>query len=540
MSSTSSNRATAREWVGLAVLALPTLLVSIDVSVMVLALPHIGSSLGADSAQQLWIMDVYGFLLGGFMITMGTLGDRIGRRRLLVLGASGFGLASIAAAFAPTAEILIGARALLGIAGATISPSILALITNMFRDEKQRGFAISVWMVCFMGGMAIGPLVGGVLLESFWWGSVFLLGVPAMLLLLVTAPFLLPEYKAASAGRLDLPSVGLSLLTILPAIYGLKEIAKHGLAPVPVLAIAAGLGFGTVFVRRQQHLADPLLDLTLFKNRRFTSAVAAMFGITLTGGLMLFTSQYLQLVLGLSPLHAGMWTLPGVATMVIALLVAPIVAQRVRPGRLITGGIVLATFGALLLTRLDPGAGIAPIVIAFITMNGGCAPLVTLGNGIIMTTVDPERAGSAAALSETCAELGFALGIATFGSLFTAIYRGALADTLPAGLPAATVDVATDTLAGATAAAHALPPALGEPLLAAARVAFTDGLHVLAFACAALLACVAAITALKFRSLPRLGASHAMPDVVSVDDAARVAELPLPDAVSAHAEALGV
>ena len=522
MSPTSSSpRATAREWVGLAVLALPTLLVSIDVSVMVLALPHIGRSLGADSAQQLWIMDIYGFLLGGFMITMGTLGDRIGRRKLLVLGGAGFGLASIAAAFAPTAEVLIAARALLGIAGATISPSILALITNMFRDEKQRGFAISVWMVCFMGGMAIGPLVGGVLLESFWWGSVFLLGVPAMVLLLVTAPFLLPEYKAPSAGRLDLPSVGLSLLAILPAIYGLKEIAKHGPAPVPVLAIAAGLGFGSVFVRRQQHLADPLLDLALFKNRRFTSAVAAMFGITLTGGLMLFTSQYLQLVLGLSPFHAGLWTLPGVVTMVIALLVAPIVAQRIRPGRLITGGLVLATVGALLLARVEPAAGVAPVVIAFLAMNAGCAPLVTLGNGIIMTSIAPERAGSAAALSETCAEVGFALGIATLGSLFTAIYRDTLAGALPAGLSAATVDTATDTLAGATAAAHALPPALGEPLLAAARSAFTDGLHVLAFACAALLAGVTVIAARRFRSLPTLGAAHGAPDAApaAVEDA---------------------
>jgi DHA2 family multidrug resistance protein-like MFS transporter len=512
MTSTKSPRATTREWIGLAVLALPTLLVSIDVSVMVLALPHIGSSLGADSAQQLWIMDIYGFLLGGFMITMGTLGDRIGRRKLLVIGAAGFGLASIAAAFAPTAEVLIGARALLGIAGATISPSILALITNMFRDEKQRGFAISVWMVCFMGGMAIGPLVGGMLLESFWWGSVFLLGVPAMLLLLVTAPFLLPEYKAPSAGRIDLPSVGLSLLTILPAIYGLKEIAKHGPAPIPVLAIAAGLGFGSVFLRRQRLLDDPLLDVALFKNRRFTSAVVAVFGITLTGGLMLFTSQYLQLVLGLSPLHAGMWTLPGVATMVIALLVAPIIAQRVRPGRLITGGLVVATFGALLLTRLEPSAGVAPLVIAFILLNGGCAPLITLGNGIILTTVDPQRAGSAAALSETSAELGFALGIAALGSLFTAIYRGALVDTLPAGLSASTADLATDTLAGAAAVAHTLPAQLGEPLLAAARTAFTDGIHVLAFASAAVLACVTVITALRFRSIPRLGAIH-------VDDA---------------------
>ncbi len=257
-------------------LALPTLLLALDMSVLFLALPHLTANLHADSTQQLWIMDIYGFMIAGFLVTMGTLGDRIGRRRLLMIGGAAFAAASLLAAFAPTAELLIGARALLGIAGATLMPSTLALISNMFRDARQRGMAIAVWMSCFMVGSSIGPVVGGVLLEMFWWGSVFLLGVPVMVLLLVTTPILLPEFRAADAGKLDLVSVALSLLAILPGVYGLKEIAKDGWAVPPVAAIVVGVAFGTAFVRRQRHLSTPLLDLTLFRNRSFSATLGVM------------------------------------------------------------------------------------------------------------------------------------------------------------------------------------------------------------------------------------------------------------------------
>jgi MFS transporter, DHA2 family, multidrug resistance protein len=308
-----NDTATRREWAGLAVLALPTLLVSIDVFVLLLALPRLSQDLHASSTQQLWISDIYGFLLAGFLVTMGTLGDRIGRRRLLLAGATAFGLASVLAAYADSPAMLIAARALLGIAGATLSPSTLALISNMFVQPRQRAVAIGVWMACFMAGAAIGPLAGGVMLEHFWWGSVFLLGVPAMALLLALGPLLLPEYRAPAAGRLDLGSVALSLAAIMPVVYGLTELARTGWRPQPTAAVVAGVAAGAAFARRQRALPEPLLDLRLLTNRVFAAAMCGMtLSTMLTGAVMLLGTQYFELARGLCRCApACAWCRPG-------------------------------------------------------------------------------------------------------------------------------------------------------------------------------------------------------------------------------------
>ena len=322
--------ATRREWAGLAVLALPTLLVAMDLTVLHLAVPHLSADLQPSSAELLWIVDIYGFLVAGSLITMGTLGDRIGRRRLLLAGAATFGVASVIAAFANSAGMLIATRALLGVAGATLLPSTLALIRHMFVDPKQRGLAIGVWAAVFSAGTAVGPVLGGALLERFWWGSVFLIAVPTMVALLVLGPALLPEYRDPGAGRLDLVSAALSLVGVLAFIYGLKQIAEHGVGALSVLSIAAGLAVGVVFVLRQRALADPLIDLRLFGAPAFSASLTAeTFALFAWAGTYLFLAQYLQLVKGLSPLEAGVWLLPAAGGSVAGSMLAP--CSRAEP-----------------------------------------------------------------------------------------------------------------------------------------------------------------------------------------------------------------
>jgi DHA2 family multidrug resistance protein-like MFS transporter len=488
-------KAGKREWIGLAVLALPTLLVSIDVFVLLLALPRLSTDLGASSTEQLWIMDVYGFLVAGFLITMGTLGDRIGRRRLLLVGAAGFGAASVLAAYSTSAPMLIAARALLGVAGATLAPSTLGLISNMFTVARQRAAAIGVWMACFMSGAALGPLVAGILLDHFWWGSVFLLGVPAMVLLLVLGPVLLPEYRDATAGRIDLPSVALSLAAILPVVYGLKELARGGWAPLPLAAVVAGAVFGWVFARRQRRLADPLLDLSLFARRAFSAALGSMmFGTLLMGAIMMFIAQYFQLVHGLSPLRSGLCMLPGVGGSLVSFLVSPHLTRWARPAYLIGGGMIVSVGGLLLITQAGPVSGLTAVMAGFAITNFGAGPMVTLGTDLVVGSAPVERAGSAGAMNETSGEFGFALGIAALGSVGTAVYRARI--TVPAGVPAGE---ARDSLAGAVAVAGRLPARLSAPLLDSARAAFMSGMHVAAGISAVLLVVVAVVVGTLLR-----------------------------------------
>jgi DHA2 family multidrug resistance protein-like MFS transporter len=493
---TVARRAGRREWVGLVVLALPCLVYAMDLTVLNLAVPQLSADLEPSSAQLLWIVDVYGFLVAGLLVTMGTLGDRIGRRRLLLLGAAGFGAASVLAASATSATMLIAARALLGVAGATLAPSTLSLIRNMFADPRQRTVAIAVWISSFSAGGAIGPLAGGVLLEWFWWGSVFLLAVPVMAMLLALGPFLLPEFRDPAAGRPDPLSAVLSLAAVLPVIYGLKQLAQDGLGWPPALSIVAGLALGVGFVRRQQRLADPLLDLRLFANRAFSaSLVTNTLSFFVGFGTLLFIAQYLQLVLGLSPLRAGLWMLPSSAAFIVGSMLAPLLARRARPAVAIVAGLALSAVGFGLLTQIDGAAGLAVLVASSVVFSLGLAPVDTLAADLTVGAAPPERAGAASALSETSAELGGALGIAVLGSVGTAVYRGQMTDAIPVGTPPQAAEAARDTLGGAVAAAGELPGQLGAALLDAARHAFTQGLELAAAVSAALAVAVAVLTA---------------------------------------------
>ena len=443
-------RAGRREWIGLAVIALPCLLYSMDLTVLNLALPSLSADLAPSSSQLLWIVDIYGFLVAGMLITMGTLGDRIGRRRLLLIGAAAFGVASAIAAFSTSAEMLIAMRALLGLAGATLAPSTLSLIRNMFHDPRERTVAIGVWISSYSAGAAIGPVLGGVLLEFFWWGSVFLMSVPVMVLLLVVGPTLLPEYRDPKAGRLDLASAALSLGAVLATIYGLKRIAEDGFDWWRTLSIAAGVALGVVFLRRQTTLADPMIDLRLFRTRAFSAALATYaLGTFVAFGIFIFIGQYMQLVLGMTPLEAGLWTVPFAGGFIVGSMLTPMIVRRIRPGYVMAAGLGLVAVGFALLTQINERPGVAVLVTGFVIYSLGLAPVFTLATDLVVGSAPPERAGAASAISETASEFGGALGVAILGSIGTAVYRGEMAASLPAGIPAATAEAARETLGGA-------------------------------------------------------------------------------------------
>jgi MFS transporter, DHA2 family, multidrug resistance protein len=455
-----------RTWLGLGLLMLPTFLVALDTTALLLALPRLSAALGADNVEQLWISDSYGFVVAGLVITMGTLGDRIGRRRLLLAGAAAFAVLSVVAAFAASPLMLIVTRALLGVAGATLAPSTLALITNMFRDEHRRGKAIAIWATCQFAGGALGPVLAGVLLQYFWWGSVLLVSVPAMALLLIAGPVLLPEFRGEHAGRLEGASVVLSLAAVLLTIYGIKQLAIGAAPPGAAVALIAGLAAGVLFVRRQLRLQAPLLDLRLLRNRPLAAVLIALVfaGIAMAGTGLLVT-QYLQNVLGYSPAESAVLFAPMGLGVAAGTMGAPALAARVRQPTAIAGGLAVSALGSLLLVGAD-GARALPMVVAGIAVLAlGTGPLFALGTGLVVASVPPERAGSAASMSETGNYLGGSLGFALLGVLAAVVYRGRMHGT-------------SDSLAGAVAASRHLPAGQGAELLHAARAAFTVSLHV--------------------------------------------------------------
>jgi DHA2 family multidrug resistance protein-like MFS transporter len=509
-------RAGRREWIGLSVLALPCTLLSMDLTVLHLAVPALSRDLKPSSAQLLWIVDIYGFLIAGSLITMGTLGDRIGRRRLLLIGAAAFGAASALAAFSSSAEMLIATRALLGVAGATLMPSTLALIRNMFHDPRQRTVAIAVWLNSFMVGGAIGPLLGGFMLEHFWWGSVFLLNVPVMALLLILGPFLLPENRDLNAGRLDLLSAALSLLAMLSLIYGIKAIAQDGPGVIAFASIVLGLGLAAAFVVRQRSLSDPLIDLRLFQVPAFSVSISTqLMALSAMAGIYLYTSQYLQLVLGLSPLRAGLWSLPWTAAGMIASMLTPAVARRIRPAYVMGGGLALSALGMALLTRTGEGGGLAVLVAAFIIMSAGLNPAMTLTTDMIMTVAPPDRAGAASAISETSSELGLALGIAIFGSIGTASYRSIMGKDLLSAIPRDAAETARSTLGGAIGVAERIGGQVGAAVAETARNAFAQSLELIAAISAMVVLIIAVIAVVTLRRVNPSSASAGEPDLTA-------------------------
>ena len=493
-------KAGRREWVGLGVLALACLVYVMDLTVLHLAVPKLSADLEPTSAQLLWIIDIYGFVVAGSLITMGTLGDRIGRRRLLLIGAAGFAAVSGFAAFSTSSGMLIAARALMGVAGATLAPSTLSLVFVMFEDARQRSIAVGWWIAAFSAGAAVGPVLGGVLLEHFWWGSVFLLALPVMALLLILGPRLLPEYRDPNARRLDIRSAGLSLLAVLAVIFALKEVTQSGWGSSALAGLVAACLAGGSFIRRQGRLANPLIDLDMFRRRVFNVALATnVIAIFIAVGYFLFVAQYLQLVVGLSPFAAGIWSLPSAAGFVVGSTVAPRFIHRLRPGLVIGSCMTLASLGLGLLAQVGVWGELGVVVPASVLIALAFAPVLNLTTELIVGSAPREKAGAASGIAETGSELGGAMGLAILGSLGVAIYRSALGAQIPPGVPDDALTTALDTLGGASAVAGRLPASVGQPLLQAAQDAFTTGLRVTAAVSAvvALMVSVPAVMTLR-------------------------------------------
>lgn len=491
-----------KEWIALCILCLPLMVVSMDVSILFFAAPAIAADLLPTATEQLWIFDVYGFILAGLLLTMGAVGDRIGRRRLLMIGSVGFALSSLFAAYAQTAETLILARAILGIAGSTLMPSTLALVRTMFQDPAQRMKAMAIWSAVMAGGVTIGPIIGGLLLDSFSWGSVFLINIPAMALLLIIAPFLLPESRSTAKVKVDLLSSILALAAILPMTYGVKTLAEDGWAIIPAALLAAGLLVGVLFVRRQWTIPNPLLDIRALMERRTGGSILVNFiaAFTLMASSLICT-QFLQSVLGYSPFVASLWS---VAPSIVVAAAAPIagkLSQTCGRPRVMAGGFVLSAlgFGVLSQIRLE---GFSPLVVLLIgagLVAAGIVSVMTLVTDYVVGVAPADRAGAVGGLIETSNELGGAFGIAILGCVLAAVYRHAVTPFLPTELAPEAARAAGQTIAGASAAARHLPTEAAAQMMKASREAFITAMHATCIVSAVILLLATAVTVILLR-----------------------------------------
>lgn len=514
--STTFTATRPRDWWALAVLMLPVLLISIESTALNFALPAISRELNPSGTALLWMVDVYALVLAGLLVSMGSLGDRIGRRKLLMIGAIGFGLVSAATAFATTAEWVIVGRALMGVFGATLMPATLSLLRNIFLDANARRLAIAVWAAGFSGGAALGPIVGGFLLEHFTWGAVFLVAVPVLVPLLIATPFLVPESKDPNPGRIDVPSIVLSMLAMVPMVFGIKEAVAAGEPLLGGVSFAVGLLFGWAFVYRQNSIPNPMLDLSLFHNRGFSAGVAVnvIGNIALIGFIFMLT-QYLQVVEGMSPLASGMTLIPALVLQVVAGFVAVALVRKFRSRTVIAAGMAMTTVGYLLSGAIDPGVTIYGVLVGLSFIGAGIGMAETISNDLILASAPAHRSGAASAISETGYEVGTVLGTSIIGGALTGFYQSHL--VLPAGLSAGQAELVHNTIGGAAETAEQITgrnPSLARDTLLAAESAFTSGMQLLGVVTAA---GVALAAVLIFRALRHV---EATPEIVAEDTTA--------------------
>ncbi|KAB0491156.1 MFS transporter [Pseudomonas vancouverensis] len=454
----------------LLVIMLPVLLVTIDNTILNFAMPRIAAALNPSAAEQLWMIDAYSLVLAGLLVSMGSSGDRFGHRRMLCLGCMGFAVVSVGVVFSQHAWHLIAGRVLLGCFGAMILPATLALIRTAFEEREERRLAVAVWATCLTIGSALGPLLGGVLLQYFSWQSVFLIALPFLLPVLLFASTI-TESPRQLARSIDYLSILLSLGAMTGVMLGLKHLATVGFDRQVLIWVLSGILLGIVFVRRQLKLEHPLLDLRLFVSSTFSVSVATnLVSLGLLVGFIFFATQLLQLVFGLSPLLAALILVPGQVLAIVAGFAIVPLAQKHAPNRVISGCLLLAAAAFAMMALVEPTALV--VGVAFVMLNASIAAITTVSNDLVLASVPAESVGSASSVSETAYEIGVVLGTTLIGGAVAALYRLSL--VIPAGTPENIV-TAVGTLGGAHAVSESLSEGVVMRIQEQANIAFIEG-----------------------------------------------------------------
>ncbi|MFE7133135.1 MFS transporter [Streptomyces sp. NPDC057638] len=488
-----------RRWAVLAVVSAALLLSGIDLTVLHVAIPSVNRELRPDAAQLLWIVDVYSLALAALLVTCGTLGDRIGRRRMVLGGFTVFGLASAACAFSASTGELIAARAALGVGAAMIMASTVSIIRVVFTDGRERALALGVWTSAHSVGATIGPLVGGLVTGRWGWGAVFLVNVPVIAVLLAVGARVIPESRNPVPRRWDLTSVLLSVAGLGGVVYGLKQAGEHTEVTATVLVSAlGGAALLAVFVRRQRRRPEPLLDLSLFAERRFTTATVCVIGCFGSYvALLFFLTQWWQQVGGYSPLRAGLSLMPLAAANAIGALTAPWVANRWGHRGALTTALLLFAVAYAVIAAVGDTDHYDLLLPSLLAAGYGAGIVMTLGADAIMSAARPERSGEAAAIQETSFELGAGLGVAVLGTVMAVAYRTGM-PPVP-GLGPGERAITSESFAAAEDLGSLLPPATAEAVLDAARRAYDHGFTLVAVIATIVLVITAALVAVLLR-----------------------------------------
>ncbi|MQY13172.1 Antiseptic resistance protein [Streptomyces sp. RB5] len=505
-------RGGAGRWTVLIVLCSSLLLVALDATVLHVAVPSLTEDLRPSSTDLLWIVDAYPLVAASLLILFGTLGDRVGRRRVLLLGYALFGVASALAASAHNPGVLIAARALLGVGGAMIMPATLSILRHVFPDRRERALAIGIWSATAAVGAAIGPLLGGFLVEHYWWGSVFLVNIPLMIVAVPVGRWLLPESVEGRSGPWDVLGALMAASGLFGLVYAVQQTGAGG-GPLRVSVFGpalAGILLLALFVRRQRRRTHPLVDIRVIRRRAFGTAVGCIvLAMLALVGLQLIAVQYLQLVLGFTPLQAGVRLIPLTFAAIAAGLLGARMLARFGPRLMVALGFVLTAVAVLGLVAM--GQHDQPVILnaGFVLLGFGLETTLFGSYESMLSEAPVEQAGGAAAIGETSYQLGAGIGIALLGSVMNAFYRPGVTDV--PGVPAGAARAAGNSLGEAYEVAHELGGPRGAALRTAAREAFVHGMHVTLVVSAGLLL-LGALAALRLPRAMECGPRHEAAD----------------------------